>query len=150
MIKDKGLKFKFLIDSSIKGYAAYIKSDMSIRFKSEADITHEKLREELVHAIQHNRYGDAMTPDIKNYEYEAKVFQDLACFLADGFCPYIGSLEQSNEFESRYSKFLEDCVKNHGFSENNITTFNGLCRDWTGYSGTYDSGFIPEILKKYF
>jgi len=123
----KELKFLFRIDASINGNAAYIITDRSIRFKTESSITYENLKEELVHAMQHDEYGDAMTATIRNYEYEAEVFQDLACAFNGGGCPRIGSANQSPDFMSQYTNWIIDCYDTGEFSHNDINTFNNFC-----------------------
>ena len=92
-----------------------------------------------------------MSTTVYNYEFEAKVFQDLACILGDGAtCDQLGSYGQSEEFIELYSDFLIDVASNGGLTDVIIDTFNNLCSEWTGYSGTYDSSFYPEILTEFF
>jgi hypothetical protein len=97
-----GMKFKFVIDPSIAAngaYAAFVPGDNSIRFRSASCITSEKLREELIHAVQYQNYGSKMTNNVRNYEYEAKVFQDLACVFANGCCPKIGAINLDKSYK---------------------------------------------------
>jgi hypothetical protein len=60
--------------------------------ENEDYIMRNKLQEELIHAAQYyGFYGSEMTPEIRNYKFEAKVFQDLACKFNNGVCLEIAS-----------------------------------------------------------
>jgi hypothetical protein len=143
---EKGIKFTFKIDPSIPGNAAYSINDGSIRFKSSSYIAKNPLQEELIHAIQHDTYANAMTPSIKNYEFEAKAFQDLAC---PGFCGYIGSMGMDEEFSQDYKDWIMR-IWDNGMNSTDYIEFNQLCNRWTNYEGNFDTSFFPEILEEYF
>ncbi len=149
---DMEIKYKFSIDTGLDGLAAYDPANQNISFKHENYITEEKLTEELIHAIQYNGYyGSEMRPDIKNYEYEAKVFQDFACLETYYTCPQYGSMGQSDEFQSRYSKWILDVYQGQeGFIFEDKATFNGFCNEWDGYPGETKSNFTPKMLYDYF
>jgi hypothetical protein len=148
-----GMKFKFVIDPSIAAngaYAAFVPGDNSIRFRSASCITSEKLREELIHAVQYQNYGSKMTNNVRNYEYEAKVFQDLACVFANGCCPKIGAINLDKSYKNKYTDWTLDCAKNNNFSQSDVVIFNNFCSHWNGYSGSCNSSYVPQLLLNFF
>jgi hypothetical protein len=152
-IDSRGIKFKFVIDPSITAngaYAAFVPGDNSIRFRSASCITSEKLREELIHAVQYQNYGSSMTNKVRNYEYEAKVFQDLACFFGGGCCPYFGSYKIEEAYRNTYTTWIRDCFDHNNFSQSDVATFNNFCSHWNGYSGSCNSSFVPQLLLNFF
>ena len=152
-INSKGIKIKFWIDPSLvndDAYAKYEKSTKSIAFRSSGYITADKLREELIHAVQHNIYGSAFTNTVRSYEFEAKVFQDLACTMNDGVCPYIGSIGQDSQFETQYNKWIRDLNNYGNFATSDVAQFNNFCSRWNGYSGSTSSSFTPQTLLNFF
>ncbi len=81
------LTFIFKIDPSILPAHAGFTLNGYLKFQSEDDIKVDFLSEELIHAVQYyGFYGDDMTPTVRNYEFEAKVFQDYACMKNGGLC----------------------------------------------------------------
>ncbi|MGV8091764.1 MAG: hypothetical protein AB2L24_07865 [Mangrovibacterium sp.] len=93
-----------------------------------------------------------MTTTIKNYEYEAKVFQDLVCYFGENYCPDIGSIDQSPDFMDEYKTWITGIVGIGDFTENDVTQFNNLCEEWVNnrYNTTFDPDFTPEIILEYF
>jgi hypothetical protein len=155
----KGIKIKFSIDPTIgidptdptiAGALAVYGTNKTIRFKSAADINCDNLQEELIHAIQHDKYETAMVPTVRNYEFEAKVFRDLACpnINIENLCSLMG-FEESDAFQN-YSKWVLDCAERHTFLESDIAQFSTFCSNWTVYERSYDASFVPNILKEYF
>lgn len=150
----KNFKIKFKIKPDLKdGEAAYDKRDTTIYFKSEASVHVSYLTEELVHATQHLMfYHNQMNNQYKNYEFEAKVFQDIAIYFYNqdtGF-PNMGSFNQSNQFMTDYTNFIEDIIYHRYFSSSDVNTLNDLCRYWTGYPGNVLTNFNADMLRYYF
>ena len=87
-----------------------------------------------------------MTPEIRNYEFEAKVFQDLACTLNGGGCFYIASMGASDEFMAVYGDWIIDVGVEGAFTVDDIESFNNSCEEWDNYPSEYDPNYEPELL----
>jgi hypothetical protein len=146
----KGLQFTFNINPSAQGRAQYVPGSGAIEFKTAADIACEPLKEELIHAIQYDTYGSAMTVSVKNYEYEAKVFQDLACLASEGMCPEMGGINLSSPASETYYDWIEDILSLGVSGAGGAVAFNYYCSNWSGYGGTVDYSFTSQILSEYF
>lgn len=122
-----------------KGLAGYSPNTQSLLFKEEYYIKASYLQEELIHAVQHlGFYGDDMHTSRKNAEFEAKVVQDILMYKHIGYGAEIGSVGQSREFMGAYTEFLNNYTRQG---------FHTLCTQWTGYSGSYNPNFIPQIVE---
>lgn len=125
----------------VGGLAGYVPKAKSLLFKEEYYIKEAYLQEELIHATQHLEfYGNDMYACRKNSEFEAKVVQDMLMFKHLGYGAQIGSVGQSKEFMDAYSKLLDNYT---------VQSFNDLCSQWTGYSGTYKPNFTPKVIEVY-
>ena len=144
-----GITIAFKIDPNISSNAQY-GINGNIYFKNGNTINSDNLAEELIHAMQHNIYGSVFTNTVKNYEFEAKVFQDLACTFSGLGCPMFAASGQS--FAYQYSLWVDSFVfpSNRFFEGNDIIQFLAYCSQWTGYSGTFNSSFTPDLLLSFF
>lgn len=142
-IKQKNIQFKFTINPGLKGnaLASYDHKTKSIAFKTPEEInTPGCLEEELVHAMQHSIYGNNFDPSIKNFEFEAKLFRDLAYMKQPGR-PHseIGTYRQSELFMQKYGELLKFVNSNAaGFTNAYVGLYFELLKEWTGYKGTVD------------
>jgi hypothetical protein len=145
-----GIKIKFIMKSDIpwNGLAAYYPGNI-IAFKSDEYIDVGPLAEELIHAYQSFYYSSEFNASIRNFEYETKVFQDLACLRANGACPFIGAIGLPDEYASSYIDWILNTALD---SDINISMFNYFCSHWTyGNPNNYvDPNFVPEVLIEYF
>uniref|UniRef100_UPI003217F33B hypothetical protein n=1 Tax=uncultured Draconibacterium sp. TaxID=1573823 RepID=UPI003217F33B len=148
----KEIKFSFKINSSCPANAAFYTNGI-IEFKNKEAIKEINLTEELIHAIQYyTHYGSNMTDLVRNFEFEAKVFQDYACLSTSGStCPMIATFGQTSDFAIQYRDWLINvCDDQGGFTFEDKEIFNNFCNAWTGYPGTVSTTFTPETLNEYF
>lgn len=92
-----------------------------------------------------------MTNSVSNYEFEAKVFQDIACGYngEDTVCPGIGSMgmDENSEYCKLYDDFVYGFyIDSRDFSESDIDEYNQLGEMWNQYGGQFDDSIIPELL----
>lgn len=117
------IKIDFMIDPNINDPALYDKNTKSIKFRSKEEICWYNISEELLHAAQHLIfYGDVMDMAYKNYEFEAKVFYDLAYGLAptgldDPPFTYTNYLptysDERASFRSEYKIWMDNLLNLH-------------------------------------
>ena len=156
------IKIKFNIDSSIQALAQYSVTDdgCCISFQNESSINCYSLSEELVHAVQHQRfYKSEMTKEYKDYEFEAKVFRDIAYNISyyyddiippEGFTPNTAaSADGRLEFEDKYDKWIEHLAEKGCCSGSSSNEYCDLCKIWQGAPGTY-KGITPRLIETYF
>jgi len=137
----------FTYDSSINTDALYDCSTNTIKIKDPSSLRINQIGEEMVHAAQHQIfYGNSMTPSIKNYEFEAKVFFDLSAIVDNSALANLPTVtDPRDEFVTPYNSWINDLRENNGrFTD--IDGFNSLCELWHGYQGRADSSFTPLLL----
>lgn len=158
-LKDEHIAIKFKLDSNIGYPALYNKTDRSIYFEAEASINWENLQEEVVHAVQHLvYYGNAMNPQYKNYEFEAKVFHDLTNQLAEDYenedfyanAYRVLATDNRPEFAEAYQKWIKSISTRGSMPSSEYAKFNELCEMWQGYPGETIHNFTPKVLEAYF
>lgn len=129
--------------------AIYSKKNKCVYFKSDTDIDANKLLEELVHAVQHSKYGDEMTSAIRNYEFEAKVIQDINCATnKGGFCGYIGEVGMMDNTE--WCKDYEKLIEANVWNEKSLNSYYELGNEWNQYQGAFDDKVAPIVINWYF
>lgn len=100
-----GIKIEFKIGGIENKDAHAIYQNGTIRFKNINSIQPQYLEEEMIHAAQHKLIYKNMSNNDSNYEFEAKVFKDLAR-LANGAAGYKSApIGQSDEFDALYDKW---------------------------------------------
>lgn len=141
--------------------AAFIWNDSAIYFKDEASITEKNLEEELIHAVQYYQFyrGD-MQSKYKNYEFEAKVFRDLAILCNEEVieaAPYapvqMYPMDPShNSYHDSYILWIEDVGQFKEFTGSDYADYANFCQKWDhpSYPGVYNSSIEPKLLKYYF
>ena len=154
------IKIDFRIDPNIKFPALYDKNTKSIKFRDRSEIRWYNFSEELLHAAQHLIfYGDAMDMGYKNYEFEAKVFYDLAYGLAstgldEPSFPYVNYLPTCTDdnpyFVSEYETWMKNLLDLRLFPGSEQGRFNELCEEWQGYSGSSLPNFNPALILHFF
>ena len=146
-----GIMIKFSINPNIVSPAQYKPSTVEIFFKVEGNINCFNLTEELIHAVQHNTYGNAFDALVNNYEFEAKVFKDLSCTFAGGVCPEYGNPDPS---VTTYSLWMAYLCQNLSFTANDVSQYLAFCSIWVNPNPIpntyYDSSVIPQLLLEYF
>lgn len=149
-LKAQGLQLKFSINPALRpdANAFYNAGDHSISFRTPYDIDPQHLEEELVHAAQHVIYGNDFHANILNFEFEAKLFRDVAHALYNkGGYSEIGSMNQSNSFMNEYSDLIKTITTAPvGFRNANLTIYYLLLKNWTGYPGIVDENLLPLLL----
>jgi hypothetical protein len=160
----KNIKIPFEIKSTIEGLAQYDQTTKIISFQNNSNISLTNLIEELFHAVQDvGFYGNTMTSTIRNYEFEAKVFRDLAENFHMEDCPggcssgfsWVGTVDQSNNFRLQYESFINSVVQNRVFSISDVNTYMDLCNQWIyrDYNNNivpYSSSITPQVLRSFF
>lgn len=137
--------------------AAFVAPDSAIYFKDEASITEVNLEEELIHAVQYFQFyhGD-MQSKYKNFEFEAKVFRDLAKAFADPtityptYCPVYNYPDES--YRLSYIDWIENMSNFKEFTGSNYSDYISFCKEWKhpSYPGEYNPAIEPKMLKFYF
>ena len=84
-----------------------------LTFKDNSAIT-SGLAEEFVHLFQDHYYSGGMAGYIHNanFEFEAKVIQDLECMINTGFCPYYGDPDSNSP---NYTNWMYAVTKNNTY-----------------------------------
>lgn len=151
------IQISFGIDSALielgAGACFYKDEDgYHIDFQSQNRIDFYALTEELIHLCQKAfYYGDQMTNTYKNYEFEAKLFQDLTNFLSSPSesGPYfvVEMTASSSDIHNWVRELIEEQKK---FTYSNIADFQSMCGNWNGYPGEVLPSFIPKLILRYF
>jgi len=148
-LEANGRTFKFKIDPNILGLAAFY-LDGTIAFKSEEFINVNQLQEELIHAYQFDYYSYEFDNNIRNFEFEAKVFQDLVCVKNGMPCTGIVTYNLQADAVGNYLEWIYNSSQSGMI---NISQFNNFCNVWSypNPPNNYcDPNFVPEILIEYF
>ena len=140
----------FKVDPFIGTPARYDGETNTISFRTVIDIIDYKTNEELVHAAQKVMYGSAMTNKIKNYEFEAKVIQDIVTARFE-LNSYKGNYLLSEPFKTDYAKFVELFVTKKEINEKDLQTYFKLLSDWPNqeYKGEVKLSVLPLLLMTY-
>lgn len=137
--------------------AAFLWKDSAIYFRDEAAITEANLEEELIHAVQYYQfYHKDMNMKYKNYEFEAKVFRDLAMAFDKNslgppmYCPVY--VYPDGSYHDSYVMWIEDIADFREFTGSIRNEYIQFCKDWNHpyYPGDYNSAIEPKMLKYYF
>lgn len=137
--------------------AAFVGKDSAIYFRDEAAITVENLEEELIHAVQYYQfYQKDMNMKYKNYEFEAKVFRDLAMAFDKNslgppkYCPVYGYPD--DYYHDSYVVWIERIAEFREFIGTTRNEYMRFCNDWNhpAYPGEYNPAIEPKMLRYYF
>lgn len=144
-----GIKLPFMMQYGSDKIAYFSKEDNSIYFSRTNDIDSDHLFEELIHAAQYNLYyGEDMTNDARNFEFEAKVLQDMDCIqTGGGSCGYkgeIGMLENQS-----YCALYEDLIQCTIWDDRTQELYNSLGQMWNQYPGSFNSSLSPSLIINY-
>lgn len=156
LFKSKGIKFVFKISSYINGNAQYDSSNGSITFFNSNTISAGSLREELVHALQHNIVYTKQEMGDKNYkfniEWEAHIFVDAAIVLQDGKY-YLGNYNTlsggTDQFKMMHKSLMNAILQEGKFSDKHIPLYEQTSKNWKQYSGEYVGNLPPKCLFEY-
>lgn len=136
--------------------AAFNKVDKTINFKNEEQITFRIVAEELIHAFQYYRfYHDNMDVNDKDYEFEAKVYMDLAAVCdEDSFSEPLAMPFQGYDNPSlllMYWNWIELIEEQKGLFSSDLNQYYELGRQWKhpDYRGTFKS-LEAKMLKQIF
>ena len=144
-----GIKLPFMMQYGSDKIAYFSKEDNSIYFSRTNDIDSDHLFEELIHAAQYNLYyGEDMTNDARNFEFEAKVLQDMDCIqFKDGGCGYLGlvGMDDNKPYCDLYEKLIQCSVWDKQTQE----LYNSLGQIWDQYKGNFDSSISPNLIINY-
>lgn len=149
------VKIKFVLKPSIdKPY--YDRLSKTIYLKDDDSFSVYKFSEEMLHAAQHQCfYGSTMDMQYKNYEFEVKVFYDLAHKFY--VCTYPGVeylptySDPNKDFEENYKRWIDENVYSvRFFPPSQISEFNAMCDIWKGYAGKNQSNFRPQLILHFF
>lgn len=151
-IKDKGLKIKFGINPALTAAtpAKFTSGSNSISFRTPDNINNGSyLEEELIHAAQYLLYGNLFNSDFINFEFEAKVFRDIAHTKTGG--AYIGCMGQSKSFSENYKDWINSIgyFPPYTFGSEQVIQFFIFLQLWTGYHGAIDPSLNPLLLINY-
>lgn len=153
------IKIIFNIDPNIQAYAQYkvTANGCCISFKNESSINCYSLSEELVHAVQHQRfYKSSMDTKYKDYEFEAKVFRDIAYYIAYYYDNLLVSTESAvvfhdsrDTFVQKYTNWIILWAEKGYFPSSSFSDYQSLCKMWQGDSGTY-LGNTPKLIEAFY
>ncbi|MCD8555685.1 MAG: hypothetical protein LRY59_03430 [Bacteroides graminisolvens] len=151
-LSSKNVLIRFTYDNNVN-QAHFDAKKGEIVFGNSTYITSDYLREELIHAMQYyGFYGNSMTNVNSNYEFEAKIFQDISCLLNDGACPQIATIgmDDNVQFNNLYYDFINAFIDNPVFTSELEDVYDQMGALWNQYPGTFDNEISPELLKQYF
>lgn len=150
ILATRGSKITFQVDPLIGTPAQYDGKTNTISFRTVIDIIDYNTNEELVHAAQKVMYGSKMTNDIKNFEFEAKVIQDIVSERL-GFRPFRGNWGLSDPFASEYDDFIELLGSKKKLTEKDLQVYFKLLSDWSNseYEGDIEFSVLPMLLMTY-
>lgn len=149
------VKIKFILKPEIKD-PYYDRLTKSIYLKDEDSFSVFKFSEEMLHAAQHQCfYDNLMDMNYKNYEFEVKVFYDLAHQFYICAYPAIDYLptytDTREEFRDAYISWIENNIYAiRFFPPAQIMEFNYLCGMWEGYKGSNLPSFKPLLIQRFF
>lgn len=111
-----------------------------------------EIGEEIIHAVQHQYfYKELMVPGVKNYEFEAKVYQDLAAISEGGWLMQLPTATDSRpDFRNAYDAWIMGIDYNQHGRFTDEYGFNELCDMWIGYPGVFVPTFSPLLLRHFF
>lgn len=122
----------------------------SIYFNGENNITSDKIIEELIHAVQYNiYYGNLMSNEHRNFEFEAKVLKDIDCYRRnDTYCALSGEIgmDENEKYCEMYEMLVYDSDKWNSEMQN---LYNTLCEIWNQYPGDFDKSISPKLIENY-
>ena len=141
------VNIKFHLDPTIGigVHAYYNAEDKSIAFRTETDVLEQYLEEELIHAVQHVYYG-SMNNTVNNYEFEAKVFRDIA----GQWVEYGGLYTAMNLREDKideYRKWINNMMVRNplSFTSADLEKYFYFL-SYTTLSGSSNMNQLPQLL----
>lgn len=152
LMYSRNVKISFIIDPNINYPALYNATTKSLKIRDFDALTYQQLEEEIIHAVQDQIfYLNTMDNKIKNYEFEAKVFFDLAAIVDGTGLGHVPTYTDSNPaFRYQYETWIRNIQDSFQGRFTDINGYNSLCQLWNGYSGTFDSSVSPELLSYFF
>jgi len=148
----EGAKFNFSVDANAAGYATFDPRNMSITFRTPADIDLNKFGHELFHALQNEilpngtMSGILNDPDktgYSNIEFEARIFDDLNRILAgSGFAGLTG------DTNNLYFTFLQDIIDNQiscNFNATELANYYTLLGYFKQTVASYNKPSLPNM-----
>lgn len=144
---ENNVKLVFKIKADLSTPAAISNDGSTIFFRSTNDIKVQYLTEELVHKDQMIEYGPNFDGLQRNFEFEAKVLQDIINNMNGNFGGLMWTLGLSPELCSEYSSWIFS-IAELGTSFD-IATFNYFCSrfHYSNPPGNYYYPFFePELL----
>lgn len=147
---EKKIKFEINPQALEKQQANAGYRDNKIIFKDDAGIKLEYLEEEMLHAVQDLCiYGqDYMDGARKNVEFETKVVQDIILTQIDSEdgTVFRGGMVDDFAFHTAYNTWIWNNYLNIDII---VEEFQGMCKKWPGYVGTYIEDFEPYMIVSY-
>jgi hypothetical protein len=144
---ENNVKLVFKIKPDL-GHAAAISEDGStIFFRSTNDIKVQNLTEELIHKHQMIEYGPNFDGLQRNFEFEAKVLQDIINNMNGNFGASMGSNGLSPELGGEYCSWIYSIAQSG--TSFDIVNFNYYCSrfHYSDPPGNYYYPFFePELL----
>ncbi|WP_075557159.1 hypothetical protein [Parabacteroides timonensis] len=131
MVSQK-VKIKFYSDPFSEHIAHYETSDKSIIVRNFDSVTIQQMIEELLHAVQHQCfYGKDMVDKYRNFEFEVKVYFDLAG-IADGvgYNLFPVATDSRAVFVNEYTPWIDDIYYNRYGQFKDVWGFNRLGKIW--------------------
>ncbi|WP_294587966.1 hypothetical protein [uncultured Bacteroides sp.] len=162
LLVDGKVKLNFKIDSKLDGVAngKYDSGTQTILFANSLAVNSVTLREELVHAVQHNIVYGADAEKLVNkfnLELEAHLFPDMAYAIIYGTFTLNGShintaSYPSNSFTNTLNALMNSIIQNKGFSESQFFLYKELAKNWKpkSYGGSYLESLPPKFLYEIF
>lgn len=162
LLVDNKIKINFEMDASLEDEASgrYNSGTQTISFANLTAISSIILREELIHAVQHNIiYGtDAENVRYKfNLELEAHLVPDIAYALKYGSFIFNGShikaaSNLNDNFTDAINALMNSIIQNKGFSESQFELYSRVAKNWypKSYKGEYIESLPPKLLYKLF
>lgn len=146
------LKFEINSDTKDNAPAQYDPLTSTIRFKNESAIVVENLQEEFLHVYQHLKYGTAFVSEIRNYELEVKVLQDIESIQSIQGGGFRGAMFfNAPNYASNYTHWISLLSDGLDFTDD---IFNAFCEFWfypdINTNRICDPNFSPKLLHEYF
>ncbi len=103
-----GIKFDFVINNSLGGWASYNHTDKRISFQNRNRIDLRNIREEMFQAYQHFNLGFSNTQRLSNFEFEAKLYGSIFDYLQTLCCPLFS--DNCEPFNNEIQNWIEDLI----------------------------------------
>ena len=158
LLVDGKVKLNFKIDSKLDGVAngKYDSGTQTILFANSLAVNSVTLREELVHAVQHNIVYGADAEKLVNkfnLELEAHLFPDIVNAIVYGTfsvnSSYIKAASYLNDkFSIAINGLMSSIIRNKSFSAGQFSLYTEVAKCWNpkSYEGTYLESLPPNFL----